>query len=157
MVKCQCPLCGSDKLFYDPARGEYYCGECGYVYDYDEVPSRERLAEIKEDISINNLKINSYKEDNTTYAVNEIYRLSSWLRMPKHMVREAINIYINMIYKNNLHRKLNIPIEDIIPALIILIYKKYSLNCNYDVLFKYAKSDPNAILSAYYKLYNYIE
>lgn len=26
-----CPICGSDKLFYDPRRGEIVCSVCGYV------------------------------------------------------------------------------------------------------------------------------
>ncbi|WP_461864769.1 transcription initiation factor IIB [Thermococcus sp.] len=34
-----CPICGSEKLFYDPSRGELVCANCGYVLEQNAIDS----------------------------------------------------------------------------------------------------------------------
>lgn len=39
----QCPKCRSLDYTVDPSTGEYYCAECGYTYNQDELEEEEAL------------------------------------------------------------------------------------------------------------------
>lgn len=98
----KCPICGSDKLIYDPERGEIVCANCGYVvaqnivdsgpewraFDADQRARRGRVGApvtytihdkgLSTMIDWRNKDIHGHDIPSTTRA--QMYRLRKWQR-----------------------------------------------------------------------------
>jgi len=149
MVKC--PLCSNNKIIYDPARGEYYCSNCGYVIDVEEEASINHHEPISSIITSN---FSPSKRLNVIYIEKDVYRICSQLYLPKYLKEEALNLLFKKVAKIDLTGK-HIRLESIAPALILLAaYIHHFSELDLLTLFYYSKAAPNEILNTYHKLYD---
>ena len=154
MVKC--PLCGSSFILYDPERGEYYCGKCGYVIEQEQVINKRVLKQAKRDIKNAKFEWVSYKDDNYNYTIAEIRRIAANLNLPSYVVKEAEYIF-RKVYTSNFHRRKNISAEALAPAVILIASEKYNQAVDFSILCIYAKEQPDIIRNAYLKLITIIQ
>ncbi|MCD6183647.1 MAG: hypothetical protein J7K01_05040 [Thermovirga sp.] len=71
----KCPLCGSVSIIFDPARGEYYCGKCGYIIEQEQVIDEYSLALAQMDYENANFELRKARDDN--YAISEMRRIAA--------------------------------------------------------------------------------
>ncbi|MBO8180282.1 MAG: hypothetical protein H0Z19_07360 [Archaeoglobus sp.] len=144
----RCPVCGATSIYFDPARGEYYCPVCGYVYGYEEVPAHHVQIQAKHDVENAKFEWTGTGDDTKNYTLSEIRRMAANLHLPKYIVREAERIY-SRVYNADLHRKKGIAAEALAPATLMVACDVHGIDINMDGLYTYAKAEPSAIMRAY--------
>ena len=151
----RCPICGATSIYFDPARGEYYCPVCGHVYGYEEVPAHHDMIQAKHDVDNARFELRKATDDNYNYAVSEIRRIASNLKMPSYIVREAEHMLRELNSQNALWGR-HISIEALAPALILLAAKRHKISINFSSAINFAKASKKEVSSAYSWLQTYL-
>ena len=145
----RCPVCGATSIYFDPARREYYCPVCGYVYGYEEVPAHHDQIQAKHDVENAKFELRKATDDDYNYAISEIRRIAANLKLPSYVVKEAERKYKFLRKNGLLHYYTHASIEAIIPALLLLVAREYKININFMVGLKFAKADKKEVSLAY--------
>lgn len=148
----KCPLCGSVSIIFDPARGEYYCGKCGYVIEQEQVINNRLLEQTKRDIENANFELRKARDDNYNYAISEIRRIAANLRLPSYVVREAEAVFSKLKSKGHIQYR-HISIEALAPACLLFAAREFYYDLAFEDVYKLAKEEPDKIKSAFFKLF----
>jgi len=152
----KCPYCGSSSILYDEQRGEYYCSNCGYVIEQEQVIDHYSLITAQRDIENAKFEWTSFADDTKNYTISEIKRIAANLSLPSYVVREAEHMY-HIVYNKDLHRRKNISAEALAPAVILLACDVHKQRINFSILCEWSKADPNTIKQAHLKLYTILQ
>ncbi|MBO8180843.1 MAG: hypothetical protein H0Z19_11475 [Archaeoglobus sp.] len=150
----RCPICGATSIYFDPARGEYYCPVCGYVYGYEEVPAHHDQIQAKHDIENVRFKWTGTGDDTKNYTLSEIRRIAANLHLPKYIIKEAERIY-SRVYNADLHRKKGIAAEALAPAVLMAACGIHDVYLDMQRVYYFAKASPLAIMRAYIHVHTF--
>ncbi|WP_456326599.1 TFIIB-type zinc ribbon-containing protein [Palaeococcus sp. (in: euryarchaeotes)] len=147
----KCPLCGSVSIIFDPARGEYYCGKCGYVIEQEQVIDEYSLALAQMDYENAKFELRKARDDNYNYAISEIRRIAANLRLPSYVIREAEAVFSKLKSKGDIQYR-HISIEALAPACLLFAAYEFDYDLSFEDVYAFAKEDPHRIKLVYFKI-----
>jgi len=153
MVACimtKCPLCDSSFIIFDLARGEYYCGKCGYVVEQEQVIDRYSLVIAQRDYENAGFVIRKAIDEDYEESIRDIRRIAANLGLHSHIIREAEAIFSELRGKGLIQYR-HVSRESLTPVCLLVAARKFNYDLSFEDVYTYANEEPDKIRSTYFK------
>lgn len=156
----RCKACGSNKMIFDPFRGEIFCGDCGLVngriYVHKKTKeimptlflgsytsfSKPRLSAINKRIlsDLTRYGNNGTYQKERAYAISEIFRINAVLHLPALVRYQSLQIYEYLIANTTILMDKRITIESLSTAVIMLAMEILDVERDFEEILNASKA-----------------
>lgn len=174
-VKMRCKACGSNRMIYDPFRGEIYCANCslvnGHIYVHKKTKevtptlflgsyasfSKTRLSTINKRILSDVTRYGNggtYQKERA-YAISEIFRINGVLHLPALVRYQSLQIYEYLIANTTILRDKRITLESLSTAVIMLAMEILDVERDFEEILNASKASKASIEVSFEKAKRY--